>query len=212
MQKLILIPAILFTINGLSQNLIQTNILNNSGLLQSQNPPQQVFASNIMVGNSNKNIESQVQRAINVVQGKQRRASLSETNLGSNPMVQQENFSVDGINNDIQLQGNIIAIENNAGNAFGNEMNPIEQIASLNIPAIQLGSGNMDLNLNLDLNMPKINLKTIKFRGKGSSASKGSQHKLLQLEKKWAKFTRKTAGKLSFKKKLKLKVDNCFKW
>jgi len=38
--------------------------------------------------------------------------------------------------------------ENNLGNAFGNE-NMLEQIASANIPAIQLGTG--ALNLDLDI-------------------------------------------------------------
>jgi hypothetical protein len=212
MQKLIVIQAILVTLNAHSQNLVQSNILTNSGLLQSQSPPQQVFASNMMVGNSNKNIESQAQGATNVVQGRQRRASALQNNTGSNPMVQQAKFAIDNINDDIQVQGNIIVLENNGGNALGNETNPIEQIASLNIPAIQLGSGNMDLSLNLDINMPKINLKTIKFKGKGSSASKGNHNRIRQLEKKLAKFNRKTAGKLSFKKKLKIKVDSCFKW
>jgi hypothetical protein len=141
-------------------------------------------------------------------QNRQRQTSVDDNNVGSNPMIQQ--FSINDINDGIQVQGNIIALENNSGNALGNEMNPIEQIASFDIPAIQIGNGNM--NLNLDINMPKINLRSVKLSGRGSSSSKGNQHKLYDLKKKWAKFNRKASGKLSLKKKMKIRVDNCFKW
>lgn len=206
MKKLILLTPLLFNLNAKAQNLVQNNsLLNVSNISQVQS--HQVFASNIMVNNSTN--RPQVQRASNTVQRQVRRV-VPQSNIADNPMVQQGNFSINEINDDIQVQSNIIEIENNAGNAFGNEMNPLEQIASFDIPAIQLGSGN--LNLNLDITMPKINFRSVKLSGRGSSSSKGNHHQLQDLKKKWAKFSRKTSGKLSFKKKLKIKVDNCFKW
>jgi hypothetical protein len=207
MKKLLFLAPVLFILNGQSQNLIQSNsLLNISNINQVQT--QQVFASNIMVNdnNTNKPIQAkpvmQVQRSSPEVNRQTRR---DPSNYSTNNAIQ--------VKEEVQVLQNFPQVnDNNTGEALGNEFNPIEQIASLNIPAIQVGSGNMDLNLNLDLKMPKINLKTVKFKGKGSSASKSSHHKLLQLEKKWAKFNRKTSGKLSVKKKIKFKVDNCFKW
>lgn len=217
MKKLVLFAPVLFIMNGTSQNLIQNaSFLNISNISQVQS--QQAFASNVMVNNNSANrpavINSnpQAQRMASNSQRRQRRTNTSVNNTAPNPMVQQRNVSIDNINDNIQIQSNVIAIENNSGNAFGNEMDPLAQIPSLDIPAIPSGNGNMNLNVNLDINMPKINLRSVKLSGKGASDSKGSNHALLNLKKKLAKFNRKAAGKLSFKRKLKIKVDDCFNW
>ncbi len=84
----------------------------------------------------------------------------------------------------------------------------IEQIASANIPAIQVGTGS--LNLDLDINMPKIKLPSMKLSSRKTVSS--SKHKTFSVKNRLAKLNRKMTGKLSMGKKLKIRVDNCFKW
>lgn len=219
MKKVLFITPVLFVLNGFSQNQIQQNFnninLTNRHAVQMQSV--QVFASNIKVNdnNTNKPVRANanpqvyVQRSTNAnsIQRRQRRTA-PQTNINiSNVNQPLINISENNINDDIQIQGNFSQqLDNNVGNAFGNE-NIIEQLASVNIPAIQLGNG---LDLNLDINLPKINLPTIKFNNRKSVSS--SKHKTFYFKKKLAKFNRKISGKLSFRKKLKIRVDNCFKW
>jgi hypothetical protein len=220
MKKLILTAPFLIALNGFSQNLIQSNISNyNLNNLQAQSV--QVFASNVSINDNNTNkpvransnpVVQTVQRASTAAGNQHRQRRRNPAPNISNPVQTNIiNVSDKNINDDIQVQIKFVQqLDNNLGNAFGNESNVIEQIASLDIPAIQLGSGNMDLNL--DINLPKINLKPIKLSGKGSSVSSSKHHKSFHLKNKLAKFNRKTVSKLSFKKKLKIRVDNCFKW
>lgn len=212
MKTSLLITPLLFAMSSFGQNQVQTNVSNN---LQQQRFVQvnQVFASNMM-GNSNKpvrasaNPQVQVQRASGASsnQRQQRRRVVNTANTNVSNVIQPlVNFSENNINDDIQVQGNFSQQDNNIGNAFGNE-NMIEQIASVNIPAIQVGTGS--LNLNLDL--PTIKLPSIKFASRKSVSS--SKHKTFRVKNRLAKLNRKMTGKLAFGKKLKIKVDNCFKW
>ena len=212
MKTSLFITPLLFAMSSFGQNQIQTNVSNN---LQQQRFVQmnQVFASNMM-GNSNKpvranaNPQVQTQRASGASsnQRQQRRRVVNTANTNVSNVIQPlVNFSENNINDDIQVQGNFSQQDNNVGNAFGNE-NMIEQIASVNIPAIQVGTGS--LNLNLDL--PTIKLPLIKFASRKSVS--GSKHKTFRVKNKLAKLNRKMTGKLTFGKKLRIKVDNCFKW
>lgn len=217
MKTSLFITPLLFAMSSFGQNQIQTNVSNN---LQQQRFVQvnQVFASN-MTGNTSKpvranaNPQVQVQRASGASsnQRQQRRRVVNTANTNVSNVVQPlVNFSENNINDVIQVQGNFSQQDNNIGNASdsypdGNE-NLMEQIASVNIPAIQVGTGS--LNLNLDL--PTIKLPSIKFASRKSVSS--SKHKTFRVKNKLAKLNRKMSGKLAFGKKLKIKVDNCFKW
>jgi hypothetical protein len=221
MKKVIFIAPVLFAMNSFSQNLI---LLNNSGNQAVQAQSIQVFASNIMMNdnninrssnsnkplraNANPQVQSQRASIANTNQRRQIRrrvTHISNTNIPNPVQVNSVNI-LNTINDDIQLQGNFSQqINDNSGNAFGNE-NRIEQIASANIPAIQLGTGSLDLNID----MPTIKLPSIKFTSRKSVS--GSKHKTFRFRNKMAKMNRQMTGKFAFGKKLKIKVDNCFKW
>jgi hypothetical protein len=214
MRKLIFVTPVLFALSAFGQNQIQTNVSNSKIVQQRFVQVNQVLASN-MIGNTNKpvranaNPQVQVQHATNASSNQRRQIRRVTNNVNTNisnvtqPLV---NVSENNINDDIQMQENFNPqLDNNLGNAFGNE-NLIEQIASVNIPAIQVGTGS--LNLNLDL--PTIKLPSMKFASRKSVSS--TKHKTHTVKKKLAKLNRKMTGKLAFGKKLKIKVDNCFKW
>ncbi|HWY10694.1 MAG TPA: hypothetical protein VN026_05170 [Bacteroidia bacterium] len=218
MKKILFIISVLFAMNGFSQNILQQNFSNNNltnrQAVQMQSP--QVFASNKIVNDNNKPVRASANPQINFVQRttnnvstqRRRRGVTPQVNNISNPsQVNVINVLLNNMNENVQVQGNIInQMDNNVGNAFGGSM--IEQLAGVNIPAIQLGSGS--LNLNLDLNLPTIKLPSIKFSSHKSVSS--SNHRSFHFKNKLAKLNRKMSGKLSFGKKLKIKVDNCFKW
>ncbi len=218
MKKLVFITPILFVFSGFGQNLIQTNTSNINMQQQRFVQVNQVFASNMM-GNdnttnkpvrANANPQVNFQRVaignVNQRQQRRRRGAPQAVNTNISNVIQPlVNVSQSNINDDIQLHGNFSQqADNNLGNSFGNE-NVSEQIASANIPAIQLGIG----SLNLDINLPTIKLPSIKFAPRKSVSS--SKHKTFNVRNKLAKHNRKM-GKCSFDKKLKIKVDNCFKW
>jgi hypothetical protein len=217
MKKIVFITLVLFALNSFSQNLIQNNInYSNQRFVQAQ--AMQVFASNANVNDNkinkpvraNTNPQVYVQRVSNsnVTQRRQRRRVTNNVNANISNPVQTNiiNVSQNNINDDIQVLGNFVnQLDNSVGNAFRNE-NLIEQLASVNIPAIQLGSGSLDLNFNL----PTLKFPAIKFSSRKTVSS--SRHKTFHLKNKLAKLNRNMSGKLSFKKKLKIKVDNCFKW
>ena len=177
MKKVVFIAPVLFALNGFAQNLIQTNISNTNMQQQRFVQPVQVFASNMIVNDNNTNKPARananpqvyVQRATgaNTIQRQQRRRRVNanpvNTNV-SNPVqtnlinISNINDNIqplinvleNNINNDIQLQGNFSQqADINDGNSFGNENNMIEQIASVNIPAILLGNGSLNLNLDI---------------------------------------------------------------
>jgi hypothetical protein len=211
MKTLFFITSVLFALSAVGQNLIQTNISQQQFVQTNQ-----VFASNVMVNDNNTNKPSRayanpqvyVQRATNVNANQRRQVRRVTNNVNtniSNP-VQTNIKAAENNTDEIQQLVNFNEVnDNNVGNVFGNE-NMIEQIASVNIPAIQVGTGS--LNLNLDL--PSLKMPSIKFTSRKSVSS--SKHKTHTIKKKLAKLNRKMTGKLSFGKKLKIKVDNCFKW
>lgn len=217
MKKVLLIAPVLFSINSFSQN-IWVNNLSNQSTPQMQVQNVQVFASNMTTNDNNTNKplrananpQVYVQRVSNA-SGNQRRQTRRVTNVSntniSNP-IQTNIINVAENNTDeIQQLVNYTVNDNNVGNSFGNE-NQIEQIASANIPAIQVGTGS--LNLNLDINMPTIKLPSMKFSSRKLVSS--SKHKTFHVRNKLAKINRNMTGKFSFGKKLKIKVDNCFKF
>ncbi len=216
MKKILFITPVLFAMNVFSQNILlqnfsNTNLTNNQAV---QMQSQQVFASNKIVNDNNKPVRANANPQINFIQRaatnvstqRRRRRVTPQVNNISNP-INIINVPLNNMNDDILVQGNLSQQADDSGNAFGNE-NMIQQLASANIPVIQLGSGS--LNLNLDLNLPTIKLPAIKFSSHKSVSS--SSHKAFRLKNKWLKFNRNMSGKLSFGKKLKIKVDNCFKW
>ncbi|MBP7808237.1 MAG: hypothetical protein KA163_02985 [Bacteroidia bacterium] len=214
MKTLFFIAPVLFALSAFGQNEIQTNI-SNINMQQRYIQVNQVFASNMMgnTNNTNKpvrantNPQVQVQRATNASSNQRRQVRRVTNNVGNVSNVTQPLVNVSENNTDeIQQLGNFSQqADNSLGNAFGNE-NLIEQIASVNIPAIQVGTGSLNLNLEL----PTIKMPSIKFTSRKSVAS--SKHKTFRVKNKLAKLNRKMTGKLSFGKKLKIKVDNCFKW
>ncbi|MBK7666098.1 MAG: hypothetical protein IPJ32_01405 [Sphingobacteriaceae bacterium] len=216
MKILFVITPVLFVLSSFSQNVIQTNF-SNSNPEQRYIQVNQVFASNMMgnTSNTNKPIRAnanpqvQVQRATNASSNQRRQVRRVVNNVNTNVsnVIQPQIIVLENnMNDDIQLQQNFSQqLDNNLGNAFGNE-NMIEQIASVNIPAIQVGTGSLNLNLEL----PSIKMPSIKFAARKSVSS--SKRKTHTVKKKLAKLNRKMTGKLSFRKKLKIKVDNCFKW
>lgn len=217
MKKVLFIAPVLFSINSFSQN-IWVNNLGNQSPPQVQAQSVQVFASNMTVNDNNTNKPARaianpqmyVQRAsnANVTQRRQVRRTVrnvSNTNI-SNPAQTNVINIVENNTDEIQQLVNFNNVnDNNLGNSFGNE-NLIEQIASANIPAIQVGTG----SLNLDINMPKINLPSMKFASRKSVTS--SKHKTFRVRNKLAKMNRNMTSKFAFGKKLKIKVDNCFKF
>jgi hypothetical protein len=213
-RKVLFIAPVLFSINSFSQNILVNNLSNQSAW---QMQSVQVFASNTLVNDNNTNKPARtnanpqvyVQRVSNA-SGNQRRqvrrTNVSNLNISNPIQTNIINVSDNNINEDIQIQGNFDKQQkDDLGNAFGNE-NRIEQLASVNIPAIQVGTGSLNLNLEL----PSIKLPSIKFASR--KAVSGSKHKTFRLKNKLAKLNRRMTGKLSFGKKLKIKVDNCFRW
>jgi hypothetical protein len=136
----------------------------------------------------------------------------------SNPVmasnVQGNRVSARNVSNDIQVQNFNPAINinefdlslDNAGNAF-------EQVASFSppqLPQIQLASGNADFSL--EVNLPKVNFKPVKLGTSISSSSSSSHHRAFGLKKKLCRINRHLEGKFQVTKKLRFKVDKCFKW
>lgn len=211
MKKVLFIVPLLLNLYSFSQNILMTN-LGNQAMPQMQSV--QVFASNMMVNNSstnkparvNANPQVQVQRVSNANANSNQRRQVRRTNVSNTNISNPVQTNIINENNTDEIQQILSNVsDNNAGNAFDNE-SLIEQIASANIPAIQMGSG----SLNLNINMPEIKLPTIKFASRKSVSS--SKHKTFWMKKKIAKLNRNMAGKFSFGKKLKIKVDNCFKF
>lgn len=219
MKKIAFISAALLSLNVFSQNIIQQ--VSNVSLIQTNyNQRQQVFASNMMVNENNANKPARVnanpsinvQRASNVNgrQQQRRRVVNAAPVIASNinpPIVNVAENNTDEIQQLINYEQQA---QNNSGNApdsyrDGNE-NLIEQIASVNIPAIQTGNASMNLNLEI----PTLKLPTLKFASRKTVTN--SKRKTFKVKNRLAKLNRNLAGKLAFKKKLKIKVDNCFKW
>ena len=216
------------------QNFFRGNTLNtNDNDLNVQQRASQVFASNInisnvkintikanpVVVNTNKtNVKPIVQGNINrpaVRQRHQVRNNGDANNEGKNDINSQNFINVPRPEIQTNLGNKFIIINDDNINIQLLENNiemPQIQAAA---PQMQLGGGNsggngFSLNINLPkLNLPTLKLKAIKFSG-GSSHS--SHHKKFNLKKRLIKFDRKWHAKFDSKKRLRIKVDNCFKW
>lgn len=188
-NKVIVFLMIVSIGNGFSQNQLQqqfSNIgLTNQSVMQQQRNT--VFASN--VANTNKQQRQTVQR----------QASQQIINQNLNPIVQN-------LNVDMRMQSN--AAENNMGNEMGNiQQIQVQQIATIAAPQMQLGNGNT-----LRLKLPSLNVNMRKTIRRTSSEGNSVKYKLMVIENKFRKINRKLNARLSFKKKLRIKVDKCFKW
>lgn len=232
MKKIFVLGFGIFGLNSFAQNDIRVFNLNNFsnnniGLQQQQQfRAVQTFASNVQlkrnrvqVINSIKpaNKVTPVQAVVNRPQVQRRRTVRRNADLQiqiQQPLLQinlvnvppQMNPPAQLSNDDQIFQINVL--ENNVGNSFGNENIQIQQAA----PAEEKQAGHAgDFLEGISLNLPKMNLKTFSV-SKRSSSSSTSSYKLTQLKNKFVKVNRKIKGKLAFKKRLRLKVDNCFKW
>lgn len=166
--------------------------LNNQAFVQRQSNPV-VLASN--QGNSNKQFKTnQTNKTV-------RRAPVQQ-NIARNINSQLQPLV---INDNIQQ-----FLVNVSDNNVGNGVNFIEQIAAAEIPAIHIGNGNLDINL--EIKMPRLNLKINRKAVKSAAVRNSVKYQLFQVEKKLTKMHRKFISKLNLSKRLKIKVDNCFKW
>ena len=207
MNKFPFLVLALASVNLFSQNILQSKYyLNNSSntdntiqRVQSQQAPQ-IFASNISMNNKIQplvrvNASINVPRAVPVVQ---RRVINNVRPVGNRGVPQNSNPSAYQIDiNDNNIPINISPVQMQL------------QYLGLENQAIPLGiANNANNNFTLNIKLPKINWKPIKLGSKSVTKS----HKSFSLKTFFLKANRKMQGKLSFGKKLKIKVDNCFKW
>lgn len=183
-NKAIVFLLIVSSGNGFSQNQMQQQF-SNIGLTNHSVMQQQrnnIFASN--VANTNK---------------QQRQASQQMIN-------QNVNLPVKNLNVDMSMQSN--AAENNVGNEMNNfQQIQVQLLTTIAAPQSQLANGKA-----FDLKLPSLNIGMRKTIRRTSSEGSSVKHKLMVIENKFKKVNRKLSARLSFKKKLKMKVDNCFKW
>ncbi len=206
---------------------IRANSTNNDLNMQVQsfNP---TFASNISLNNSTK---------VNTVRANPSMVNTNKDNIKTVqqkkviPQVktQQRRINVQQPLPQINIQNLInianVPLQNNLGNKsieINNvDLQVLENVNYIQVqaaaPQIQSGSGNGNNDGNsfsLHINLPKINLPTLNIKPMKFSSGENSHsyHKKLHLKNKWIKLNRKMSGKLSFGRKLRIKVDNCFKW
>lgn len=166
--------------------------INNQNAMQRQSN-QVLYASNILSNQAKVVQSNKVARRALVQQN-----NIRNMNNQIQPLI---------INNDLmQEQTQINSMDNNSGN----NMSIVQQIAAAEMPALPIGNGKSDLHLNVEINLPKINLN--KRLTKSNVSSNSSKHQLIQLKKSFIKINRKLNTRLRSNKKLKNKVDNCFKW
>jgi hypothetical protein len=231
MKKIFVLGFGILNLNSFSQNDVQVfnlNNLSNSNIqLQQQSRAVQTFASNVQIKrNTYKPVNTvkpanKVTQANNVIKRPpiQRRRTVrrnSNSQVQDQQPLPQINFVniPSQINPPVQLSNDdqifqINAPENNLGNSFGNEQLAIQQAAPVQDKQTKRFSDPLE-GLGFDINMPKMNVRT-----RSTSASSGAlsvSYKLNHLRNKFLKVNRKMKGKLSFKKRLRLKVDTCFKW
>jgi hypothetical protein len=230
MKKLFVLCFGIFSLNSFSQNDVQVfnlNVMNNNIQIQQQSRAVQTFASNVQIKRSTykpvntfkpENKVAPVNNVMNRPQVQRRRT----VRRNSNPQVQNQqplpqiNFVniPSQINPPVQLSNDdqifqIIVLENNLGNSFGNEQLQIQQASPVQVEESKRFNDPLE-GIGFDINMPKMNLRTRSTSA--SSESLSVSYKLNHLRSKFLKVNRKMKGKLSFKKRLRLKVDNCFKW
>lgn len=201
MKKIMVIMGCVCALTGIAQQQQIGNVFSNVGLsnqsyIQRQSNSVVLATNKGNINNQQKTVRNnQVSRRVPVQQNVSRNMNPQVQPLVLNDDVQQE-----------QMQMNI------NDNNVGNDINFIQQIAAVEMPAIQTGNGSLEMNVNLNINMPKINLSVNKRTVKLRAESNSSRHKLFQLEKKFKKMNRSFSGKIKYSKRLKIKVDNCFKW
>ena len=203
MKKIMVTIGCMCAFAGVAQQQQQQlrNVFSNVGLsnqnyVQRQSNPVVLATNKGNINNQQKTVRNnQVSRRVPVQQNVSR---------NMNPQVQPFVLNVDVQQEQMQMNVN--------DNNVGNEINFFQQIAAVEIPAIQTGNGNIDVHLNLNINMPKLNLSLNKRAVKSRAESNSSKHKLFQLEKKLKKMNRRFSAKMKHPKKLKIKIDNCFKW
>ena len=212
MKKIPFLVLAFASVNLFSQNILQPQYyLNNTSntdntiqRVQSQQAPQ-VFASNVSMNNKiqplvRANAVINVPRAVPIVQRRviNNVARNNVNHVGNMGIPQNSNPSAYQIDiNDNNIPINIDRVQMQL------------QYLVLENQAIPVGVANETKNnFTLNIKLPKINWKPIKLGSKSVTKS----HKSFSLKVFFLKTNRKMQGKLSFGKKLKLKVDNCFKW
>lgn len=190
-KKVIIILAIISIRESRAQNLIQQQVSNvgltNQSVLQQRNNP--LVASNIQ----NRNVTNYSnQNKVNPTNRMLQQQVVAQRN--TNPVSQIQN-------DDIQVLVNV------AENNVGNEFILIQQISNVAAPALMNGNGN-----SFELKLPSVNLSFNNRIRKASSASDSKKYKMAWIENKFKKVNRNLRGKFSGTKRLKIKVDDCFKW
>ena len=237
MKKIIALSFGVLSLNTFSQNDIQVfnlkNISDNNINIQRQSIQSvQTFASNVQL----KRNGAKPANKINTAKPVNKRIPLNNVvnrpliqrrtvRRNANPQVQtqqplpqlvnlinippQMNPPAQVLSNDDQVFA-INVLENNVGNSFGNEQMQIQQ-AAIPIQAEQAKRFSDPLEgIGFNISIPKMERRV--RSSSESSASLSTHYKLVHLKSKFLKVNRKMKGKLSFKKRLRLKVDNCFKW
>ena len=221
----------------IQQNFSRGNVLNNNDnnikiQVQNFNP---IFATNVSLNNSNKaetvkknpvsvranpvavstnksNIKAVVVNTVKKTTTQHRR--IRTTNIVNTQPLPQINFINVQFNANPPVQGNFdnqINVLNNVDININDILENNSPQVQAAVPQVQSGGGGNSFSLNINLpklNLPSFNFKPIKFSG-GSSHS---YHKKFHFKNKWIKLNRKMGGKFSFGRKLRIKVDNCFRW
>lgn len=203
-------PLLIFIAgNTVSQNIPQQqnlgNYLNNAGYVVriQSNQMVQTLASNVSLRPNKVKINNQViintRRASN--NSHHQAVNRAKVNTAGNNMEDNSGAQADPVNqqplvmNDFHIQTNKVQV--------------LQVSASAENQSSPSGIGNENKEgLGLKLKLPEINFKPIKFSSKSSSVS----HKSFRFKTFFTRLNYKTKGKLSFAKRMKIKVDNCFKW
>ena len=235
MKKVLVLSLGILSLNLFSQNDLQIFNLNNSldnniGLQQQHVRAVQTFASNVQLKRNTVKATDNTKdinkantvktKPVNTNKQVVRRRRVTNNTINVPVQTQQHLVIINVINvppqmnppaqlsNDDQVF-QINVLENNFGNSFGNENIIVQQAVPVQEKQVGHAGGFLE-GISLDINVSKINFKS-RSVSKGS-ASLSSSYKLAHLKNKFLKMNRKMKGKLSFKKRLRIKVDNCFKW
>ncbi len=215
MNKFLFLVLALASVNLFSQNILQdqfflnnrTNTDNTIERVQSQQATQ-VFASNVSMNNKIQPL-ARINGAINITRAIPVVRKRVVNNVARNNANHVGNMGVPQNANPSAYQIDINVINDNN---IPINIDPVQmqmQYLVLENQAIPVGIANeAKNNFTLNIKLPKINWKPIKLGSKSVTKS----HKSFSLKAFFLKTNRKMQGKLSFGKKLKIKVDNCFKW
>ena len=175
--------------------------INLTNQIQIQQRAQLLLASNI--SNENK-INSVPVRNVNNNSGNKTNQSVQRRPIQNN--IQRNINPPDQImNDDIQIQMNVM------GNNIGIELNnsaaiQIQRISNVALPDLpQIGMAGIELKV------PKVNwsIKTSSLKTKTLTHSK---KKYFKLNNRLKKINRNLSSKLLIKRKLRIRIDDCFKW